>query len=105
MELKTLKFFLLVLSIMVVSCTEERTVKNISKLNIALTELEKKESLLNIDTSKLPEFSQSKEGDLDKFEVTDEKQNIWIVMYVSETNKVDISFLELNEKRRREKKP
>ena len=102
MVLNILKCVLLVSLFFFFSCSDRGATIEKTKLDLVKEELLKKESLLKINVSSLPEFTQTKEGELDKFEVTDQKQNIWIVVYISKNNEIDISFLELEEKKTRE---
>jgi len=107
MEMISRYILFLVLCCLLCSCEiHEKDKKEISASKaheIATKKIIKYESLLGIKAKLLPPLTMTKEDERYKFDVEDEKQNIWIVVSVSFYGEANVSSLALDEKRRNAK--
>jgi len=98
----TIKLFFFFFCFSTVSCSVEHSKKEpISSSEafiLAKNKIKKHEDLLEINADLLPELQITIEQDRFKFDVEDEKQNIWLVVSVSFQGEVNVSTLTMTEK-------
>lgn len=103
--METIIKLLFLFCFLITSCSVEQSKKEpISSSEafiLAKNKIKKYEGILKIDADLLPQLQMIKEQKRFKFDVEDEKQNIWLVVSVSFQGEVNVSSLTMTEKRER----
>jgi hypothetical protein len=87
-------------AVSLVACRKELISESDAR-NAALKEIENAQSVLKIDVKKLPSLTLGDTTDGFNYSIWDESQNISIFVHVSPTGVAEVSWLSIEEERRR----